>query len=106
MSLHDRLLETLQSTAKVSLVASLRDERLDFPNAGELSVFVPDIHLITKQRRAQGGFLYATNALGLLESVIRALKVFKTSAQPGEKAVVYQIGDLLDLWRETDGLDP
>ena len=109
MSLHDRLLETLNSIADVSLVACLRDERLNFPDIDELHVFIPDLHLITEQRRLQGRFLYGTNWLkdpDLLGSTVRALKAFKAGAGPSDKVVVYQIGDFLDLWRETSGLNP
>ncbi len=106
MSLHDDLLTQLQTVAQVQLVASLRDDRLGFPNAGELHVFLPDIHLITEQRRVQAGFVYATNYLPLLESVVRSLAQLRTRAQPGGTVTLYQIGDLIDLWRQTDGLDP
>ncbi|HEV3199050.1 MAG TPA: hypothetical protein VGZ73_14145 [Bryobacteraceae bacterium] len=109
MSLHDRLLDTLQSVASVSLVSSLRDERLNLPGASELHVFIPDLHLITAQRRTSAHFLYGTNWLqgpDLLGNTVRALKGFKAGAAPGENVTVYQIGDLLDLWREVDGLNP
>lgn len=109
MSLHDRLLDTLKSVASVSLVACLRDDRLNLPGPSDLRVFIPDLHLITAARRADAHFLYGTNWLkdpDLLGNTVRALRGFKLSAQPGESVTVYQIGDLLDLWREADGPNP
>jgi UDP-2,3-diacylglucosamine pyrophosphatase LpxH len=106
MSLHSDLLRTLQSIANVQLVARLQDARLNFPQAGELHVFIPDIHLITAARRAEAGYLYGTNFPGLLETVVRSLADFKRGAAPAGEVVVYQIGDLFDLWRQVDGLDP
>src|SRR5450631_2998807 len=105
MSLHDDLLGALQSVANVQLVARLRDERLNFPQVDELHVFIPDIHLITAARRVEGGYQYGTNYPELLETVVKSLRALKVVA-PAAEVVVYQIGDLFDLWRQVDGLDP
>ena len=37
---------------------------------------------------------------------MKALREFKLAAAPAREVVVYQIGDLFDLWRQADGLDP
>jgi len=103
--MHDRLLATLQSVARVKLVASLRDERLGFANAKDLRIFIPDIHLISERRRIRGGFKYATNHTDLLNSVVLALNQLKADAADDEVVEVYQLGDFLDLWRESDGAD-
>src|SRR4051812_43395193 len=105
MSLHNDLLRTLESVAAVQLVARLEDPRLNFPQTGELHVFIPDVHLITASRRAEAGYAYGTNHPELLEAVVRSLAGLKRQAAPAE-VVVYQIGDLFDLWRQVDGLDP
>ena len=47
MSLHSDLLGRLRAIASVQLVARLKDGRLNFPQANELHVFIPDLHLIT-----------------------------------------------------------
>ncbi|MEO8595924.1 MAG: metallophosphoesterase [Candidatus Solibacter sp.] len=106
MSLHGDLLGRLQELAQVQLVARLKDDRLNFPQAGELHVFIPDIHLITAARRVEGRYQYGSNHLDLLEAVVRGLREFRLAAAPGGEVVVYQIGDLFDLWRQVDGLDP
>ena len=106
MSLHGDLLGALQSVASVQLVARLRDERLNFPQVNELHVFIPDIHLITAARRVEGGYQYGTNYPELLETVVKSLRALKVAAAPAGEVVVYQIGDLFDLWRQVDGLDP
>ncbi len=101
MSLHDRLLATLESVADVWLVSKLRDSRLNFPDEDRLNVFIPDIHLVTKRRP----FVFRTNAVETLAAVLVGLKTLKAEVAP-QKLVVYQIGDLFDLWREADGFDP
>lgn len=101
MSLHDDFLSALETVADVWLIAKLRDPRLRFPDPTRLNVFLPDIHLVTPRRTYEFG----TNAPDLLLSVVRALRDFRAAAAPSQ-AVVYQLGDLIDLWRETDGLDP
>jgi UDP-2,3-diacylglucosamine pyrophosphatase LpxH len=106
MSLHADLLGRLQAIARVQLVARLQDDRLNFPRAGELHVFIPDIHLITAARRVEGGYQYGTNHPALLLMVVKSLRALKLEAAPAGEVVVYQIGDLFDLWRQVDGLDP
>lgn len=101
MSLHDRLLTALESVADVWLVSKLRDPRLNFPDEDRLNVFIPDIHLVTKRRP----FVFRTNAVETLTAALGALKTLKAEVAP-QRLVVYQIGDLLDLWREADGFDP
>lgn len=103
--MHNRLLSALESIARVKLVSSLRDDRLGFPNANDIRIFIPDLHLISERRRVRGGFKYATNHTELLTSVVSALNELKTKAAAGEIVQVYQLGDFLDLWREADGKD-
>jgi len=106
MSLHADLLGRLRAIASVQLVARLQDDRLNFPQANELHVFIPDIHLITADRRMEGGYQYGTNHPELLLTVVNALRALKLASAPAGEVVVYQIGDLFDLWRQVDGLDP
>jgi UDP-2,3-diacylglucosamine pyrophosphatase LpxH len=101
MSLHDDFLATLESVADVSLVSKLRDARLNIPDEGRLNIFIPDLHLVSKTRV----FQFGTNAVDTLAAVLNGLRRLKTGARPSQ-VIVYQIGDLLDLWRETDGLNP
>jgi UDP-2,3-diacylglucosamine pyrophosphatase LpxH len=101
MSLHDQFLAKLESVANVSLVSKLRDPRLNIPDEDRLNIFIPDLHLVSKTRV----FEFGTNAVDTLTAVVNALRTLRTEARPSQ-VVVYQIGDLLDLWRETDGLDP
>jgi UDP-2,3-diacylglucosamine pyrophosphatase LpxH len=101
MSLHDQFLSTLESVANVALVSKLRDPRLNFPDANRLNVFIPDLHLVSKGRHYE----FATNAVDTLTAVLRGVCAMKVAARPAQ-VIVYQIGDLLDLWRETDGADP
>src|ERR1035438_1517232 len=106
MNLHGDLLGRLRAIARVQLVARLRDDRLSFPQSNELHVFIPDLHLITAARRVEAGYRYGTNYPALLEAVVQSLRALKLAAAPAGEVVVYQIGDLFDLWRQVDGLDP
>ncbi len=101
--MHDRLLATLQSVARVRLVASLHDDRLGFSNDKDMRIFIPDLHLISEKRRVQGAFRYATNHTDLLTGVILALNQLRSGAGDDEVVELYQLGDFLDLWREADG---
>lgn len=103
--MHDRLLAALQDFAQVRLVAALRDERLGFPHAKDLRVFVPDIHLISARRQKTGGFKFSNNLEGLLTQVLVGLKTLKLGAAAGETVAVYLMGDFLDLWREEPALN-
>src|SRR5690349_3048451 len=96
--MHERLLEALLSVAGVRLVAALRHEQLGFPGDNDLRVFIPDVHLLSAERRAV--YRYGTNHEDLLVSVVKKLIEVKQSAAAGETIEVYQIGDYLDLWRE------
>jgi UDP-2,3-diacylglucosamine pyrophosphatase LpxH len=86
------------------LVAALKDERIGYPGASDLRVFVPDAHLISQERQQQGNFQYATNYPDLLTNVFTTLAAVRQEAVArGETMSVYVIGDLLDLWRESPG---
>jgi UDP-2,3-diacylglucosamine pyrophosphatase LpxH len=113
--MHDRLLEALRGVAKVSLVASYRDARLNFAGENSIHIFLPDMHLCSAARAA--AYRYRTNyePVGggpagsggdLLLRVVGALTDVKTkAAATGQRAVVYQVGDYLDLWRESPAPD-
>ena len=98
--MHDQLLEALLSAANVRLVASYTDDQLGYPGSGTIQVFIPDLHLLSAERRAH--YAYGTNHEDTLIQVVTALIKLKDEASArGESVVVFQIGDYLDLWRET-----
>ncbi len=103
--MHDRLLTSLLAIADVRLVAALRDDRLGFPATKDLRIFLPDVHLISENRREERGYVYTTNHPDLLTELAAALTRLRTEANDDETIVVYQLGDFLDLWREAPGLD-
>lgn len=99
MSLHDSLLSSLQAVASVQLVASLRDARLNFGGDADLHVFIPDMHLVTKKLRKR--YPYGTNDTGVLTQALEAVRQLRQQVAPAQKVSVFQIGDFMDLWRET-----
>lgn len=100
--MHDLLLQALTSVADVYLLAALADERLGFPSTTDLRVFIPDIHLISERRRIEGGYRFASNHTDLLTDVLKAVRKLKVdAAAEGKTLVLYQMGDFLDLWRES-----
>ena len=97
--MHDRILDGLRSVANVWLVASLRDDRINFPSATDARVFIPDLHLLSKKKA--GDYSYSTNEPTLLATVLKKLVALRDEARGrGQTFVVYQLGDYLDLWRE------
>ncbi len=104
MSLHDSLLSSLQAVATVQLVASLRDARLNFGGDNDLHVFIPDMHLVSKKMRKR--YPYGTNDTGVLTQALEAMRQLKQRAAGEQKKVsVFQLGDFMDLWRETPVMD-
>jgi len=103
--MHDRLLGALRSICSVRLVAALRDERLGFPDSKDLRIFIPDVHLISDKRRIEGNFTFSTNHTDLLTALALALSDLRSHAAGDEIIAIYQLGDFLDLWRETINLD-
>src|SRR6266540_487094 len=98
--MHARLLNLLRNmTRRVWLVARLRDDRLGFPSDKRLFVFIPDVHLVSRTRRAS--FNYGTNSIPMLTQLCLNLKVMKSQLAGDEELDLYQLGDLLDLWRQT-----
>src|SRR5258708_15082060 len=104
--MHDRLLNALEGIAEVKLVCRLKDPRLGFANPKDLRVFIPDLHLISDQRLKAGQFKFHTNCEDLLIKVIGALRTLQGQMAADEDVAVTHLGDVLDLWRETGGLDP
>jgi UDP-2,3-diacylglucosamine pyrophosphatase LpxH len=100
-SLHDRLLAALLDAPNISdvlLVARLDDPRIGHSDVQDVRVFVPDLHLLT--RRDEARYRYGFNCKAQLIGVLRGLKALRQELAPGEKLIVYQLGDYIDLWRQ------
>jgi UDP-2,3-diacylglucosamine pyrophosphatase LpxH len=100
-SLHDTFLEGLKEIqdTEVLLVSRLKDERLQYSFPDEVRVFIPDLHLVTDETAKT--FKYTTNSLQTLERLIKYLIAFqKKQEQENKRVLVYQLGDLIDLYRE------
>jgi UDP-2,3-diacylglucosamine pyrophosphatase LpxH len=114
--MHDEFLEQLGQVANIHLVARLKDDRIGYPFPNDLRVFIPDLHIISHYRQVEFGYKYSTNYIAheddLLPGLVKELIKFKkkvieenerTNDQDKKKTVeVYQLGDFLDLWRETN----
>ena len=97
--MHAALLRHLLQVSHVQLVARLKDARLGHPAVHGVRVFIPDVHLLSKDRVKD--FKYATNYVDVLTDVAGSLIKFKQSATGvGVPVAVYQLGDFVDLWRE------
>jgi len=104
--MHDKLLNSLQAVADVSLVAGVADQRLGYPDKDHLRVFIPDLHLISDARQKQGHFRFVTNHEKLLTHLLGALRKLRLATKAPEKLSVLQLGDVLDLWREVPFIRP
>lgn len=114
--MHDKFLEQLGQVANIHLLARLKDERIGYPFPNDLRVFIPDLHIISPFRQEEFGYKYSTNYIAheddLLPGMVKELIKFKKKViaenegihdQDKKKTVeVYQLGDFLDLWRETN----
>ncbi len=102
--MHKEFLDKLSHIASVKLVAKLKDENIDLPYPGEMRVFIPDLHMFSKFRQQQFRYKSHTNYNAdeddLLPQLARFLLQFKTE-NSDKKVLVYQLGDFLDPWRET-----
>jgi UDP-2,3-diacylglucosamine pyrophosphatase LpxH len=97
--MHSALLKQLLQVSHVQLVSRLKDARLGHPAVHGVRVFIPDVHLLSKDR--VNDFKYATNHVEVLTDVAGELITFKQSASGvGVPVTVYQLGDFVDLWRE------
>jgi UDP-2,3-diacylglucosamine pyrophosphatase LpxH len=105
--MHERLREALLGVAQANgarlrLVACYSNPQFGMADDKTIQVFLPDMHLLSNQRRAL--YPYGLNHEDMLSAVLEALIALKAGAAPGERVVVFHIGDYLDLWRES--LDP
>jgi UDP-2,3-diacylglucosamine pyrophosphatase LpxH len=101
MNMHDRLFQALQGVPQlqeIKLVAGIRDGGLNFPNPGDLRIFIPDMHL--SSAAIAKNYHYGFNCNDLFVGVVNALTALRLGRAAGETIEVYQIGDYLDLWRE------
>ncbi|MCP5102841.1 MAG: hypothetical protein GY950_05665, partial [bacterium] len=97
--MHEKFLERLMRVADVYLLARLKDDRLRYAHPHDMRIFIPDLHMIGKNREAL--YKYTTNYPDLLKRVVQEIKEFKTDPANRDKTTaVYQLGDFLDLWRQ------
>jgi UDP-2,3-diacylglucosamine pyrophosphatase LpxH len=102
---HDILLEHLTASGNVQLVARLHDPvAVGNTDATYLHVFVPDLHLVSDEVRKtyQYGFDWRTEFTALTTAL---LKTWDALQQAGHRFTVTQLGDFVDLWRQSDN-DP
>src|SRR5713101_141587 len=99
---HDILLEHLVASAQVRLVARLHDPvAVGNTDATYLHVFVPDLHLVSDEVRLtyQYGFDWRTEFTALTTAL---LETWDALQQAGHHFTVTQLGDFVDLWRQSD----
>lgn len=102
---HDILLDRLDAALRVRLVARLNDP-VATGNTDEryLHVFVPDLHLVSAAQRPN--YRYGFDWREEFGAVTTALlETRSTLWEQGHRMTVTQLGDFVDLWRES-GNDP
>lgn len=103
--MHDEFFDQLSNVAKVQLAAKLKDDRIGLDNPGQIRIFFPDMHIISKEQQVKRNFANYVNYCDkgkndLLPTVARFMNKFKQDNNDKE-VIVYQLGDFLDPWRET-----
>jgi hypothetical protein len=99
---HDILLEHLTAAGNVQLVARLHDpEAVGNTDTTYLHVFVPDLHLVSDEvrRTYQYGFDWRAEFTALTTAL---LETWDALQQAGHRFTVTQLGDFVDLWRQSD----
>jgi UDP-2,3-diacylglucosamine pyrophosphatase LpxH len=99
---HDILLEHLTASGNVQLVARLHDpEAVGNTDTTYLHVFVPDLHLVSDEvrRTYQYGFDWRAEFTALTTAL---LKTWDALQQADHRFTVTQLGDFVDLWRQSD----
>ncbi len=99
---HDLLLDRLEQAGAVSLIARLDDPQATGNTSDEyLHVFVPDLHLVSPDVRRR--FRYGFDHTDMFSRVIDALLATWDDVEAaGHQMRVTQLGDFVDLWRESD----
>ncbi|HEU4420648.1 MAG TPA: hypothetical protein VFT55_17040, partial [Planctomycetota bacterium] len=78
---------------------------LGFPDEDDVRIFIPDTHFITPATIKKMGYRSVTNDVDLLARTMLALATLK--ADSAATVAIYQLGDFMDLWRESlSGADP
>ena len=99
---HDILLQRLQEIGTIRLIARLDDAASVGHDSQEyLHVFVPDLHLVSTNVRPR--FKYGFDHAALFSKVIDALmSTWDDLEDAGHQMRVTQMGDFVDLWRESN----
>jgi UDP-2,3-diacylglucosamine pyrophosphatase LpxH len=99
---HDVLLEQLGATCRVQLIARLHNaEAVGNVDERYLHVFVPDLHLISAAKRPdyQYGFDWPEEFTALTTALLNTRATLQAE---GHRMTVTQLGDFVDLWRESE----
>jgi UDP-2,3-diacylglucosamine pyrophosphatase LpxH len=102
--MHDKFLDGLKKISDVKLVSKLKDDNIGLPYSSIIRIFIPDLHMYSRERYELYNYEcitnYNENRDDLLPTLCKYLKEFKMENQ-GKEVLVYQLGDLIDFWRET-----
>lgn len=99
----DQLQDQLSLAGDTRVIASYAHPKLSIEPAGNLRVFVPDLHLLSTAARDHNGFSGPAPSHGLLRRVLEGLVSLRGAVardNPQGTCQVYFMGDALDLWRE------
>jgi UDP-2,3-diacylglucosamine pyrophosphatase LpxH len=109
----EALLTVLQPlNGELRLLARLSDPLITNPSEKETHLFIPDLHLLTPDRRAEYdyGFNYSETDPGfhkseLLAALLASLYELKAAwdRQGDRELITVQLGDFFDLWRQFPG---
>ena len=106
---HELILAELQAEfgERVYLLSRLVEPELELAGDPTVHVFIPDLHIVPHEDiRVWPGRVLTPSRAEPLEALLRALARLKEaeSAQ-GRRMEVWQLGDLIDLWRVGDTPD-
>lgn len=112
-NVHLELATFLQNTGiRLSMVARLFDDALAMPDDQDVEkvrIFIPDLHVISKSRQVvYPGYGFHANPQReeIMVNLLRAIGSFARQLPRVTMLEIYQLGDFVDLWRESFSNDP
>ena len=107
---HDEIVSSLLEVldplkGEIRLLGRVSDPVIGNPSEREVFFLIPDLHLLSPQRRQRFKYGFNHSESGLLAGLLERMATLRDSWEAGRntKLVTVQLGDFFDLWREFSG---
>ena len=107
---HDEIVSSLLEVlgplnGEIRLLGRVSDHVIGNPSEREVFFLVPDLHLLSPERRQRFNYGFNHSESRLLARLLERIATLRNSweASQNRKLVTIQLGDFFDLWREFPG---